>query len=164
MITDLETIIQLGETNYDINFRFRSFLKSKDSSHLDSTVNALFGFYSAKIDCTQCGNCCSKLKPHIVRNDIKPLAIVTEKSIGDFKNAFIEVDDEGDMHFKELPCPFLLDRKCTIYELRPNDCRSYPHLHKKDFASRLFAVIDNYSFCPIVFNVYEELKLKFHFR
>ncbi len=33
--------------------------------------------------------------------------------------------------------------------------------HKEEFASRLIGVINNYSICPIVFNVYEALKNKY---
>jgi Fe-S-cluster containining protein len=64
------------------------------------------------------------------------------------------------MILKGKPCKFLRNKKCTIYSSRPFDCRSYPHLHKKDFTFRLFAVLNNYSVCPIVFNVYEELKVR----
>jgi uncharacterized protein len=164
MITDLDKIMHLGEQNKDVNFRFRSFLKSKDEDRLDRTVQDLFNFYSSNIDCTQCGNCCTILKPIIQNADIKTLAPLTNKSDQDFKIDYTVTDEDGDMHFKDLPCPFLLDKKCTIYDSRPEDCRSYPHLHKKDFLSRLLGVIDNYSICPIVFNVYEDLKNKFHFR
>ncbi|MBN1676299.1 MAG: hypothetical protein JXR37_34970 [Kiritimatiellae bacterium] len=38
------------------------------------------------------------------------------------------------------------------------DCRSYPHLHKKPFVARLTQAYSNCSVCPIVYNVYEELK------
>jgi len=41
---------------------------------------------------------------------------------------------------------------------RPRACRSYPHLHKDHFRSRLIGVSGNYSIRPIVFNVYERLK------
>jgi Fe-S-cluster containining protein len=164
MIIDLETIKQLGEKNENVNYRFRSFLKSKDSDRLDRTVHELFHLYSSHIDCTTCGNCCTLLKPIIQDTDIKALALLTNKPIQDYKRDFIVTDEDGDMHFKELPCPFLKDKKCSVYDSRPDDCRSYPHLHKEDFLSRLFGVIDNYSICPIVFNVYEELKNKFHFR
>jgi Fe-S-cluster containining protein len=164
MILDLDTIKRLGEKNHNDNFRFRSFLKSRDSKRLDNTVHDLFDFYSSNIDCTKCGNCCAVLKPMIDSKDIKALAQLTGQKPHDFKIEFTEKDEDGDMHFKSLPCPFLLDKKCTVYDSRPYDCKSYPHLHKKDFLSRLFGVIDNYSNCPIVFNVYEELKLKFHFR
>jgi Fe-S-cluster containining protein len=164
MIIDLDTIKQLGEKNENINYRFRSFLKSKDSDRLDRTVHELFQLYASRIDCTKCGNCCTLLKPVIQNDDIKSLAALTNKPIQDFKRDYIVTDDDGDMHFIEIPCPFLKDKKCFVYDSRPDDCRSYPHLHKEDFLSRLFGVIDNYSICPIVFNVYEELKNKFHFR
>ena len=164
MITDLDTIKHLGERNKDTNFRFRSFLKSKDGDRLDRTVKELFQFYSSKIDCTKCGNCCTVLKPIIQNSDIKTLAPIAKKSIQEFERDYLETDEDGDMHFKDLPCPFLIDKKCSVYDSRPEDCRSYPHLHKDDFLSRLFGVIDNYSICPIVFNVYEDLKYKFHFR
>lgn len=164
MITDPDTIKNLGERNRDTNFRFRSYLKSKDGDRLDRTVKELYQFYSAKIDCTKCGNCCTLLKPLIQDTDIKTLAHITNKSIQDFERDYLETDEDGDIHFKELPCPYLIDKKCSIYDSRPEDCRSYPHLHKDDFLSRLFGVIDNYSICPIVFNVYEDFKYKFHSR
>jgi Fe-S-cluster containining protein len=164
MITDLDTIKHLGEQNRGVNFRFRSFLKSKDEDRLDRTVKDLFNYYSSKIDCTQCGNCCTLLKPIIQNSDIKTLASITNKSIQEFVSDFLVTDEEGDMHFKDLPCPFLIDKKCSVYDSRPDDCRSYPHLDKDGFLSRLFGVIDNYSICPIVFNFYEDLKYKFHFR
>ena len=43
------------------------------------------------------------------------------------------------------------------------DCRSYPHLHKKEIISRLMGVVFNCSVCPIVFNVYEQMKLELWF-
>jgi Fe-S-cluster containining protein len=164
MITNLETIRQLGEKNLNANYRFRSLLKGKDSERLDNTVHDLFEFYSSKIDCTSCGNCCTKLKPTIKTSDLKVLARTTNKITKEFKNEFVELDENGEMQFNNLPCPFLLNKKCTIYSSRPNDCKSYPHLHKKDFLSRLYGIIEYYSICPIVFNVFEELKYKFHFR
>lgn len=66
-------------------------------------------------------------------------------------------DAPGHM-FRSLPCPFLADNRCSVYEARPDDCRSFPHLHKDEFLSRLIAVVENCSICPIVYNVYELLK------
>jgi Fe-S-cluster containining protein len=135
MITDLATIKRLGKTNENVNYRFRTFLKSKDSDRLDRTVKELFLFYSSKIDCTKCGNCCSYLKPTIQDNDIKKLAVSTNKPINDFIRNYIVTDEDKDKHFKDLPCPFLLDKKCSVYDSRPEDCKSFPHLHKDDFLS-----------------------------
>ena len=48
---------------------------------------------------------------------------------------------------------------CSVYAGRPNDCRSYPHLHYPAFLGLSVATIENYRVCPIVFNVYERMKL-----
>jgi hypothetical protein len=79
------------------------------------------------------------------------------------REQYIEKYDGSD-RIKTSPCLFLKDLKCSVYESRPADCKSYPHLHKKDITSRLLGVIDNYSECPIVFNVYEELKTEYNFK
>jgi Fe-S-cluster containining protein len=57
-----------------------------------------------------------------------------------------------------VPCGFLQEQGCSVYDSRPDDCRSFPHLHKREFRSRLIGVIENCSICPIVYNVFEGLK------
>ena len=47
---------------------------------------------------------------------------------------------------------------------RPNDCRSYPHLHKPEFVFRLIQAVSNCSVCPISYNVFELLKQEIHAR
>ena len=164
MTIDLDLIKRLGEKNRDSNFRFRSLLKGQDSRKIDNIVHQLYQDYSSKIDCTKCGNCCTKLKPLIHKKDILVLAKIMNQSSIAFKSEYIMTDSDNDMFFKHLPCTFLKDNKCTIYDSRPLDCRSFPHLHKKEFISRLFGVIDYYSICPIVFNVFEDLKTKLYYR
>ena len=51
-----------------------------------------------------------------------------------------------------------MSREKALAAVRVADCRSYPHLHKKDMASRLLGVIENAAVCPIVFGVLERLK------
>jgi Fe-S-cluster containining protein len=70
----------------------------------------------------------------------------------------VSEEEANKYEFRSIPCPFLKDNKCINYEYRPKDCQSYPHLQKEDFVFRLWGVIDNYSICPIVFNVFEILK------
>jgi Fe-S-cluster containining protein len=48
---------------------------------------------------------------------------------------------------------------CSIYDNRPDTCRTFPHLEKPGFVSRLIGVIGSLSVCPIAFNVFEELKV-----
>jgi Fe-S-cluster containining protein len=87
-----------------------------------------------------------------------------EISKEEFINKYLENSEESDeLRISKRPCPFLKNNECEIYDIRPEDCRSYPHLHKKGFRTRLIGVIENYPVCPIVFNTYNQLKEKCNF-
>ncbi len=160
--TDLKRIEQLAEENEDENWAFRSFLKQLDISpkELDAIVHQINDEVSAQIDCTACGNCCQRIKPVLDMPDITEFVTGLNISVSELQENHLKRHPEkgARYHFNALPCPFLKDNRCTNYAYRPQDCRSYPHLHKDDFLSRLMSIIGNYSICPIVFNVYERLK------
>ncbi len=160
---DLPTIANLAEEREDENYSFRAFLKGQDTEEIDRIVHRLNQNISDQIDCTKCGNCCAKLSPTIKSDDISRIAVRLEMNAEEVEEKYVE-KDQWDQHFKHLPCSFLKDKKCTIYEDRPDDCRSFPHLHKPNFTSRLFGVLQNYSICPIVFNVVERLKAEVGYR
>jgi uncharacterized protein len=157
MEKDLNKIEIIAKEKEDENWIFRSFLKFYDEE-IDSIVHEMYHVVSSKVDCTNCGNCCKKIQPILDTDDITKLSKPLNINIVDFTDSFLKEDEDGNNVFKKQPCPFLENNKCTHYDSRPNACVSYPHLHKKGFVSRLFGVIDNYSICPIVFNVYELLK------
>ena len=134
-----------------------------DIEELDAIVHGLFREISAEIDCRSCGNCCRKISPVLDQEDIEKLSMGQGISPEDVKRQFLMYDDdfsEG-LIFNEMPCPFLKGNQCSSYEFRPEACRSFPHLHKDEFVSRLMGVVQNYEICPVVFNVYEQLKKKF---
>ncbi len=160
---DLEKIERLGKIREKENLRFRTYFKQKNDEKIDEIVHQLNREISNQIDCTKCGNCCKKLKPGITFKDLEILSQKLNITPLQIKNNYTETD-EGELFFKNLPCSFLKDNKCTVYEKRPEDCKSFPHIHKKYFTSRIWSVIDNYSICPIVFNVFEELKTILHYR
>ena len=64
----------------------------------------------------------------------------------------------ADGNLKSPPCPMLNRNLCSIYSVRPKTCQEFPNLEKPDFVGRLWQVVENTFVCPIVFNVYEELK------
>jgi len=160
---NLVKIENLGEIRETENIEFRIFLKQQDPEKIDRIVHKINRTVSEQIDCTACGNCCKKLKPCIVDQDIKRLSKRLNITATQVIDQYTETEDE-ELYFKNLPCTFLKDNKCLIYDDRPEDCRSFPHLHKEFFTSRLWEVIDNYSICPIVFNVFERLKNELHFK
>jgi Fe-S-cluster containining protein len=161
METNPKLIKKLVKEKNDENWSFRSFLKSYDNNDIDSIVQGLYKQFSETIDCTTCGNCCKEIKPSVNKTDIEKLSnsikITPDKFIADF----VEKDEDGEDVIRQIPCPFLSEKRCTQYVSRPAECASYPHLHKKGFAFRLVGVVINASICPIVFNVYEALKPNF---
>ena len=162
--TDIKLIELLSQQREDANWAFRCFLKGSTLSvaKIDSKVRDLYKEVSNQIDCTQCGNCCKVIQPTLSATDIKRLARQSESTTTEFRSRFVMKNDRGEgFVFSERPCPFLKANRCTVYENRPRDCRSYPHLHKKEFVFRINQAVSNCSVCPIVFNVFEELKQAF---
>jgi len=156
---DINKIRKLAKNKEDENYEFCSFLKGCDLEEIDIIVQRLYRSISSKIDCKICGNCCKKVSPVLNIKDVRRLTNGLKISIDTFKNKYLmERENNEGITFNKKPCPFLNNNICSQYEYRPKDCRSYPHLHKKYFVSRLINVIDNASVCPIVFNVYEALK------
>lgn len=81
-----------------------------------------------------------------------------------FKEKYIEESLQGQMIMNSIPCHFLKDTMCTVYEHRFTECREFPHLDRKNFKGRLFGTLIHYAMCPIIFNVVEELKIETGFK
>jgi uncharacterized protein len=149
----LQRIKVLSERNEIENYEFRAWLKNYAPDDIDEVVKALSQKYSALIDCRECANCCRVLELEFTEPELHSIAKSMEQSIEEFKKRFVV---EGIMK----PCPALNGNLCSIYEGRPDVCRSYPHLEKPDLILRLYGVLDNIRICPIAFNAFEELKAK----
>jgi len=162
---DLNKIKELGKRREKENFRFRTYLKGQDSKEIDKIAHRLNDEITKQIDCTKCGNCCYILRPYVSDREIEILSKIDNISITEFIEKFTEIDDiDKARYLRRMPCQYLKDKICTIYNDRPRDCKSYPHTQKTRFTSRTLGVIDNYEICPIVFNLYERLKEELNFR
>ena len=149
---DLSKIQQLSLERDDENWEFRSWLKQYAPDDIDDFVKALSQKYFALIDCTQCANCCRSLQLELSGSELHAIAETLGQSIEAFEKQSMS---DGMVN---PPCPMLNGNLCSIYENRPAVCRSFPHLEKPRFTTRLMGVIDNLSICPIAFNAFEELK------
>jgi uncharacterized protein len=164
LATSLAVIAQVAVEKERENQDFRFFLQQQDSDAVDRVVHRLNDEISARIDCTQCGNCCRSLMINITPDETTVLAQKLEKPLQELKATYIEESMEGEYILKQMPCPFLGGNSCTIYADRFTECRDFPHLHKPNFTGRLFGMLMNYAICPIVFNVMEALKKETGFR
>jgi Fe-S-cluster containining protein len=154
METDLSRIKQLSQEREDENWEFRSWLKENEPDDIDGIVKALSQKYFALIDCTQCANCCRTLHIEFKQSELHTIASTLGQSIETFQKQSMS---EGSVN---PPCPMLNGNLCSIYQNRPDICRSYPHWEQPEFTSRLMGVIGNLAICPIAFNAFEELKGK----
>ncbi|MBU0756149.1 MAG: YkgJ family cysteine cluster protein [Planctomycetes bacterium] len=159
--TDPKVVAKLAEEREAPNWRFRSFLKGIDLEieELDAIVHRHYEDVSSRIDCRECGNCCRQVLPVLQPFDIARLASGMDLPEAEVIIRFlVPTEEEEGFTFNKEPCPLLSGNCCTFYKSRPEDCRSFPHLHKEEFVFRLIQAVDNCSICPIVFNVFERLK------
>jgi len=75
-----------------------------------------------------------------------------------FDEQFVEKGGNGMMILNAMPCSFLKENKCTVYEYRFDGCREFPAMHLPGFSKRLFTTLMHYGRCPIIFNIVEEMK------
>jgi Fe-S-cluster containining protein len=83
--------------------------------------------------CNQCGVCCT-LDDFLVAGPVKinplenPKLHAKLQALYDDLGRRWEVDEEKyDKFITHTPCPFLTDKKCSIYPVRPEGCRQFPN-------------------------------------
>ena len=123
---------------------------------LDPVAKALNKQAFKKIDCLDCANCCSKMSPTYKKADVKRISKHLGMTFQEYYDKYLE-QEEGSKDYlnKSTPCQFLLkNNKCSIYHVRPNDCRGFPHTQYKDFKLYVSGThIQNIEYCPITLNV-----------
>jgi uncharacterized protein len=170
MTPDIVKLRQMAEARRNGNFRFRQFLKHHtrlSSDEVDSLVSEIAERVWKKIDCAACANCCREVVPTFSQNDLDRLARHLGMNSSEFASTYLKPAESTEDHpwvMRECPCPFLKEARCAVYEHRPANCRDYPYLDKPDFTARTLSMIGRISECPVVFEVWEELKVATGFR
>lgn len=84
-----------------------------------------------KFKCTGCGKCCTG-SPGVVwvtEQEIEKMAAFLKLNFKDFTKRYIRTVN-GRLALVELrknyDCIFLKDNKCSLYEVRPKQCRTFP--------------------------------------
>lgn len=164
LITDRKVIKILSDEKLDENEAFRSYLQKIDGKELDAKVHALNDIVTPQIDCTHCGACCRQLMINVTEEEKVKVATNLNITPADFQQKYLEESMQGKLIMGAIPCHFLADSKCSIYENRFTECRAFPHLHETNFKGRLFGTLIHYAMCPIIYNVVEELKYEVGFK
>lgn len=161
--TDLHIIASESVEKEEENDHFLRSLRHHNEQELDSIAHAINDTVSAAIDCTTCGNCCKSLVINVTKEEIEPLAAHLGLSKEATTEKYIEESLQGNCFINTIPCHFLANNMCTIYEARFTECRDFPHLHKDGFKARLSGTLMHYGRCPIIYNVIEEMKIHLGF-
>ena len=83
--------------------------------------------------CNKCGVCCT-LDDFLTAGEINsnpkdhPEVHAQIKALFDALGVIWEADEaKYDRYIMQNPCPFLIDKSCSIYEIRPDGCRLFPN-------------------------------------
>ncbi len=137
---------------HSLKFRRYGFAPDKLASELHQRVFEI-------VDCTRCANCCKTLETKLTDEEIARIAAHLKMTIAAFSETYLSEDDDGDPAIRQLPCPFLGDDNlCTIYDVRPAECREYPHTNKPGFTTRTIGLAGNAQACPAVFWIVEQMR------
>ncbi len=108
----------------------------------------------ATTDCLSCANCCKSMTPTFTQKDLEVIAPHFNMSIDAFKAKWLNYETKDkDWVNKKQPCQFLNkeNNKCGIYEIRPDDCRKFPHHLKKNMDDYIHVYKQNLNYCPATY-------------
>lgn len=128
-------------------------------------VNEEEAWYSegVRFQCTGCGACCTG-SPGFVwvdEEEIEEMAAFLNLSLQEFVAKYIRrVEDRFSLRelMPNYDCVFLKEKKCTIYEARPRQCRTFPFWPKileskeswEQAASYCEGISDNAPLIPVI--------------
>ena len=159
MAIDIQKYQKLANQNQEEYFSLLDSIAKANYYVINQYANDLHEETFKRIDCLECANCCKGLGPRIEQEDIVKISNFLKISASTFVGDYLEMDEDGDFIFKNMPCPFLQENnKCSIYEARPTACREYPHTDNNSFFDNLEIAKKNLSICPAVYEIVEALK------
>lgn len=84
-------------------------------------------------ECKRCGHCCRRIPVELDDEEVARLCKVLKINFEEFEREYLDPTANG--VYLKLPCPFLKENLCTIYECRPETCRFYPFRPDDSIAS-----------------------------
>jgi len=144
--------------------RFLSRLRSNPPAKLDHLAITINKEIWKEVDCATCANCCKTMSPTYTAKDIKRIASHFEMAPKEFRLNWLVKDRQGDWLNKSTPCQFLnIDtNKCGIYDIRPADCVSFPHITKKKMVEYIHIHQQNVDSCPATYKMVELMMMFLH--
>jgi Fe-S-cluster containining protein len=141
---------------------FRRFLNKTEKNPpkgIDNVTKKLEKQVWEEVDCLTCANCCKKMTPTFTEKDLKRISAHFGQTPEAFKKQWLKKDSNKDLVNKTQPCQFLNlnDNKCSIYEIRPEDCSGFPHLSKRKWEEYAHVHKQNIDYCPATYKLVEKM-------
>jgi Fe-S-cluster containining protein len=143
-----------------------TFLKKFDEktvTGINSMVDQASDETWQEVECLSCANCCKVMTPTFTKADLKRISTHFRMSEKDFYTKWLETDKKnGDKVNRIQPCQFLnlSDNKCTIYDIRPEDCAKFPHFKRKPFGDYNHVHLQNIEYCPATLRFITKLQAR----
>ncbi len=85
-----------------------------------------------RFKCTECGKCCTGSPGYVwvEENEMQEIADYLKISLSDFKKKYTRQRDNRyaliELRQQDYDCVFLENKRCSIYAVRPSQCRKFP--------------------------------------
>jgi Fe-S-cluster containining protein len=158
----IKTVASKAKKEAKQNKKFFNRIKKEKPAGLTKAFRQLNDEAFSHINCMNCANCCRTSLAVFGKKDVRRISQHFEMSEKDFIKKYLRPHPDYDYLIKTLPCPFLAeDNKCSIYEIRPEGCRTYPPARLQLTDEQLDVIYDNVGICPAVSEIVEKIKEKF---
>ncbi len=141
--------------------KFLKRLDEKVPEDFNPLVNEVNKTVWRDVDCLSCANCCKTMTPTWTSKDVRRTADHLGITPEEFRSRWLYKEKEtGDWMNRTTPCQFLdlNTNMCSVYEVRPADCRGFPHHTKKPFDLYNDMYIANIEHCPATFLFISRIK------
>ncbi|MBK8625460.1 MAG: YkgJ family cysteine cluster protein [Saprospiraceae bacterium] len=159
---DQNLLLKAKDSKKENEIWFRT-IRNVKTDTLHDTIISIHQEVFAKTDCMTCANCCKTSPPLLTNEDINRISKSMGISAKQFTKSYVLQDFNGEKTFNIVPCKFLQsDNTCSIYDIRPEACRRYPHTDEMEYPKRTHLNVSNTLVCPAAYNILEKLKSVIH--
>ena len=97
-------------------------------------------FVKGFADCSICGVCCIEENLTLYNPDINLLSKKLDIDKKSFLEKYTHYNNKTKETLMNMPCPFFKNGKCSMYSIRPKNCRNYPIFILKDGLVRIVEI------------------------
>ncbi len=131
----------------------------QDPQQLESEAKALVKKHWVGYNCQACSNCCKKIQPFFSKDEVSALAEHFSTDVASIVKSHFKVSADGEGFVPRTgACPYLVKGACSIYPLRPQGCRDFPHV--EELVQYAPMHVESTLVCPPIYKIFNDLRLR----